>query len=82
VRIVVKHLSVPRCILRRLALNEQHAPFLRAHEVSRNALAHKHIFGARGEELRRSSGLSEIEYESKRKKIRRRLEKYLSDVNS
>jgi hypothetical protein len=40
------------------------------------------IFGARGEELRRSSGLSEIEYESKRKKIRRRLEKYLSDVNS
>jgi DNA-directed RNA polymerase specialized sigma24 family protein len=31
--------------------------------------------GARGEELQRSSGLSKVEYESKRKKIRRRIEK-------
>jgi DNA-directed RNA polymerase specialized sigma24 family protein len=31
--------------------------------------------GARGEELQRSSGLSQVEYESKRKKIRRRIEK-------
>jgi hypothetical protein len=32
--------------------------------------------GVRGEELRKSSGLNEIDYESKRKKIRRRIEKY------
>jgi hypothetical protein len=32
------------------------------------------MLGARGEDLRRSSGLNETEYESKRKKIRRRLE--------
>jgi hypothetical protein len=31
--------------------------------------------GARGKELRLLSGLDEIEYESKRKKIRRRIEK-------
>jgi DNA-directed RNA polymerase specialized sigma24 family protein len=31
--------------------------------------------GARGEELQRSSGLGKVEYESKRKKIRRRIEK-------
>jgi hypothetical protein len=31
--------------------------------------------GARGEELEQASGLSKIEYESKRKKIRRRIEK-------
>jgi RNA polymerase sigma-70 factor (ECF subfamily) len=31
--------------------------------------------GARGEELRRSSGLSDTEYESKRRKIRRRIER-------
>jgi hypothetical protein len=33
------------------------------------------IDGAKGEELRRLSGLSKIEYESKRRKIRRRIEK-------
>jgi DNA-directed RNA polymerase specialized sigma24 family protein len=31
--------------------------------------------GARGEDLQRSSGLGKVEYESKRKKIRRRIEK-------
>jgi DNA-directed RNA polymerase specialized sigma24 family protein len=31
--------------------------------------------GARGEELQQSSGLGKVEYESKRKKIRRRIEK-------
>ena len=31
--------------------------------------------GGRGEELQRSSGLGKVEYESKRKKIRRRIEK-------
>ena len=31
--------------------------------------------GGRGEELQRTSGLGKVEYESKRKKIRRRLEK-------
>ena len=31
--------------------------------------------GVRGEELQRSSGLDKIEFESKRKKIRRRIEK-------
>jgi DNA-directed RNA polymerase specialized sigma24 family protein len=30
--------------------------------------------GARGEELQRSSGIGKVEYESKRKKIRRRIE--------
>lgn len=35
--------------------------------------------GARGEELQRSSGLGKVEYESKRKKIRRRIEKLLAD---
>jgi DNA-directed RNA polymerase specialized sigma24 family protein len=33
------------------------------------------VDGARGEELERASGLSPTEYESKRKKIRRRIEK-------
>ena len=32
--------------------------------------------GARGGELQRSSGLGKVEYESKRKKIRRRIEKF------
>jgi hypothetical protein len=32
------------------------------------------IQGARGEELQLSSGLGKVEYESKRKKIRRRIE--------
>jgi hypothetical protein len=32
--------------------------------------------GARGKELRLLSGLDEIEYESKRRKIRRRIEKH------
>jgi hypothetical protein len=31
--------------------------------------------GARGEELRKASGLTQTEYESKRTKIRRRIEK-------
>ncbi|MBV9563083.1 MAG: hypothetical protein JOY90_21960 [Bradyrhizobium sp.] len=35
--------------------------------------------GARGEELRRSSGLSKTEYESKRRKIRRRIERQWLD---
>jgi RNA polymerase sigma-70 factor (ECF subfamily) len=35
--------------------------------------------GARGEELQLSSGLGKIEYESKRKKISRRVEKLLAD---
>jgi hypothetical protein len=34
------------------------------------------MLGARGEELRQSSGLNEVDYESKRKKIRRRIAKY------
>jgi hypothetical protein len=34
------------------------------------------IAGARGEELQTLSGLTNVEYESKRKKIRRRLEKF------
>ena len=33
------------------------------------------IQGMRGEELQRSTGLGKVEYESKRKKIRRRIEK-------
>ena len=33
------------------------------------------MVGGRGEELQRSSGLGKVEYESKRKKIRRRIEK-------
>jgi DNA-directed RNA polymerase specialized sigma24 family protein len=33
--------------------------------------------GARGEELQETSGLDQIEYESKRKKIRRRIEKLM-----
>jgi RNA polymerase sigma-70 factor (ECF subfamily) len=35
--------------------------------------------GARGEELQRSSGLGKVDYESKRKKIRRRFEKLFAD---
>ena len=38
--------------------------------------------GARGEELQRSSGLDKIEFESKRKKIRRRIEKLRGRVKS
>jgi hypothetical protein len=38
--------------------------------------------GARGEELQRSSGLDKIEFESKRKKIRRRIEKFRGRVKS
>ena len=42
-------------------------------------VAQKIVFGmmegARGEELQRSSGLGNVEYESKRRKIRRRIEK-------
>ena len=34
--------------------------------------------GARGEDLQRSSGLGKVEYDSKRKKIRRRIEKNLA----
>jgi RNA polymerase sigma-70 factor (ECF subfamily) len=38
--------------------------------------------GARGEELQQSSGLGKVEYESKRKKIRRRIEKLRADEKS
>ena len=38
--------------------------------------------GVRGEELQRSSGLGKVEYESKRKKIRRRIEKLRGRVKS
>jgi hypothetical protein len=37
--------------------------------------------GTRGEELEQASGLSPTEYESKRKKIRRRIEKLFADTS-
>ncbi len=40
------------------------------------------MIGTRGEELRESSGLNAVEYESRRKKIRRRIERYLLDTNT
>jgi hypothetical protein len=38
--------------------------------------------GARGEELEQASGLSPTEYESKRKKIRRRIEKFIEKLKT